>query len=295
MDTIGTAAAAVTGARHLRTARNGQDAVATWLGGREYAGTSTESSSNPTAHSVADIEAAGTARIPASLLGSPLAIAVVCDGCSSGASSEVGARLGATLFARALGARLRTGRSPADPSLWAAARADVLRAFTDLLERMPGDRTAAIHDHLLFTIVAAAVTRDAAAVWALGDGAYATGRTTRELGPFADNQPPYLAYDLLGRASDAHLEVVAPSCGSIVIATDGACDLADDRDFLARGGLSQFAQRTFVDHPDALRRHLAVLARGNERIDWDERRVVRTPAVLQDDCAIAVLRWEVMS
>ena len=30
-----------------------------------------------------------------------------------------------------------------------------------------------------------------------------------------------------------------------------------------------------------------------ERIDWDERRVVRTPAFLQDDCAIGVLRWSV--
>src|SRR6478735_8342872 len=105
MDTIETARAAVTGARHLRTARNGQDAVAVWLDGAD-----------------------------------PLAVAVVCDGCSSGASSEVGARLGA-------------GRSPADPSLWAAARAEVLCAFTDLLERMPGERAAAIHDHLLFTIV----------------------------------------------------------------------------------------------------------------------------------------------
>ena len=36
-----------------------------------------------------------------------------------------------------------------------------------------------------------------------------------------------------------------------------------------------------------LRRELALLARGDERIDWARARVVRTPAVLQDDCAIA--------
>jgi hypothetical protein len=46
----------------------------------------------------------------------------------------------------------------------------------------------------------------------------------------------------------------------------------------------------FFEHADALRRRLAILARPAERIDWAERRVVRAPAMLQDDCAIAMLR-----
>ena len=63
MDTVivNATAAAVTGARHQRSARNGQDAALAWCDG-------------------------------------DTAVAVVCDGCSSAASSEVGARLGATLF-----------------------------------------------------------------------------------------------------------------------------------------------------------------------------------------------------
>lgn len=250
MDTIEirAAAAAVTGARHLRWTKNGQDAAVAWTNG-------------------------------------DAAVAVVCDGCSSGASSEVGARLGVTLFARALIARLTAGERVCCPATWAAVRGDVVRALTELLERMPGDRATAIRDHFLFTIVAAAATRDDAAVWALGDGAYSLGETTRVLGPFADNAPPYLAYDLLGDARPAHFEIASPTCGAIVIATDGATELD--------GGLERFATHKFVDHPDALRRHLAVLARSPERIDWEERRVVRAPAMLQDDCAIGVLRWGV--
>ena len=60
-----------------------------------------------------------------------------------------------------------------------------------------------VHEHFLFTIVAAAVADDEVAVWAIGDGAYTiAGRDLiacppRVLGPFADNQPPYLGYDLL--------------------------------------------------------------------------------------------------
>lgn len=258
MNTIKTAVASVTGARHLRSARNGQDAAAVWREG-------------------------------------DAAVVVVCDGCSAGAFSEVGARLGASLFAGAVGAQLRAGRSPQDPTLWNAARSEVARALAELLERMPGDRIDVMREHFLFTVVAAAVSSDAAAVWAIGDGAYAIDGETCVLGPFAENQPPYLAYDLVGDPAEATLEVAAPVCRLIVVATDGANDLATDLDFVSRGGLVQFVEARFVEHPDSLRRYLAVCARAGERIDWEERHVVRTPAVLQDDCAIGVLTWEVAS
>jgi hypothetical protein len=249
------AAAAVTGARHLRAGRNGQDAAVAWLGA---AATST----------------AGDRE---------LGVVVVCDGCGSGPSSEVGARLGASLFAGVVAARLRAGESPADRSLWESARAETVRVLADLVERVAGDRVQAIHDCLLFTIVAGASTPGGAAVWALGDGAYSFGDRTRVLGPFDDNAPPYLGYDLLGEPRDARFETAPASCGAIVVATDGASDLEMQ--------LEAFAVRRFVEQPDALRRQLAVLARSHERIVWDERRVARTPARLQDDCAIAVLRW----
>jgi serine/threonine protein phosphatase PrpC len=243
MDTnkIRTATAAVTGARHARTGRNGQDAVASWIS-------------------------------------ADAAAVVVCDGCSSGASSEVGARLGASLVIHALATRITAGACAADPALWAAVRAEVVAVVAGLLERMPAAR--ALEDHFLFTIVAAAIDREHAVVWAIGDGMVRIDGRTRELGPFADNQPPYLAYDLVGSPAEATFEV-APA-GTVIVATDGAVELE----------LARFGDARFVDHPDALRRELAVLARTDDNIDWDTRRVVRTAAALQDDCAIGVLRWE---
>src|SRR5262245_25835130 len=139
---IGAASAAVTGARHRRAGRNGQDAAATWIG------------------------AAGR-----------LGAAVVCDGCSAGASSEVGARLGAELvIAAAARERAAGGRAGA---IWPAVEDHVLGALGRLADAMPGDRARAIHDHFLFTIVAAAFDGDQLAVWALGDGAYALGDRVR--------------------------------------------------------------------------------------------------------------------
>jgi hypothetical protein len=194
------------------------------------------------------------------------------------------------------------GERPGDPNMWTDVRVDVVRALAEVLERMPGDRTDIIREHFLFTVIAAAVSgregetsgREGemsgtqAAVWALGDGAYSFGDYTRVLGPFEDNAPPYLAYDLLGEARPAELAIASSARahprGAIVIATDGACDLDN--------GLEQFLAEKYVAHPDALRRQLAVLARTGERIDWDERRVVRAPAALQDDCAVGILRWD---
>lgn len=243
MNTIWARAAAVSGARHLRMARNGQDAAASWVG-----------------------DGAGAI--------------VVCDGCGSSPSSEVGARLGAQLVIAALAARLQAGDRPA--ALWNSVRTQVAAALRSLADAMPGGRAAAIREHFLFTIVAAAVQGDEACVWAIGDGAFAAGDRLWTLGPFEDNQPPYLAYDLLDMPQPARLEVVDADSGAMAVATDGVAEI----------GLSALLDDATLAHPDGLRRRLAVLARGGERIDWNARRVIRTPAVLQDDGAVAVLRWQ---
>lgn len=237
------AAAAVAGAHHRRTGRNGQDAAATWTG-----------------------PGAG--------------VAVVCDGCSAGAGSEVGARLGAELVIAAASRELARGARAG--AIWPAVQEHVAGTLGRLAAAMSGDRTRIVRDHFLFTIVAAAYAGDEVAVWALGDGAYALGGRARVLGPFPDNQPPYLAYTLLGDAPAPHLEVADARCGSVLVATDGAAELGLD----ALGPAD-----AHLRHPDALRRRLAVLARADERIDWDARRVERRPAALQDDGAVALLRW----
>jgi protein phosphatase 2C-like protein len=242
MDTK-SAGAAVIGARHARTGRNGQDAAAAWAAGDAGA-------------------------------------IVVCDGCSAGAHSEVGARLAAQVALWAIVNGLLQNLAPA--LVWDGVRGCLIRTLERLVEHLPGEREQAVHDQLLFTIVAAARRGDEVAVWAVGDGGYAIGARERVLGPFADNQPPYLAYELLGAKVADHLELADAGAGALVVGTDGACELGD---------LARFAERRFVEHPDALRRELVRCARPVERIDWDARRVERRPALLQDDGAVAVLRW----
>src|SRR5262245_61372108 len=101
MDTISgvrAASAAVTGAHHRRVGRNGQDAAAAWVG-----------------------EGAGAV--------------VVCDGCSAGGSSEVGARLGAELVIAAAARELAAGGRPS--AIWPAVQEHVLGALARLAAAMP--------------------------------------------------------------------------------------------------------------------------------------------------------------
>src|SRR5215468_1818686 len=104
MDTIVIASASVTGARHRRIGRNGQDAVASWVG-------------------------------------DGMAAVVVCDGCSAGAHSEVGARIGASLWIAALARRMRAGEWSA---MWSSVRGEVVATLASIIEAMPGDRALAI-------------------------------------------------------------------------------------------------------------------------------------------------------
>lgn len=238
MNTKGAASAAVTGARHLRVPRNGQDAAAAWVGDGRGA-------------------------------------VVVCDGCSAGTHSEVGARLVAQLVIAKLSRAQDIGED-----VFAQVRREVVAEIGRLVEAMPGDRLAALNDHFLCTIVSAAWCGDEVAVWALGDGAYAIGDRVTVLGPFEGNMPPYLAYDLLGEPQPAHY--VRARASAVLVATDGVAEIGVER-FLAFD--------RYLANPDALRRQLAIAARSTERVDFLERRIVRTPAALQDDGAIALARW----
>ena len=245
MYTIKAARGVTTGAEHRRAERPGQDAAVVRIDGSS-------------------------------------AVAVVCDGCGSTPHAHVGAELGARWWARAIMAALGAGADPA--TIWAAARTEVVARIAAACEALGGDPLVAIHDLFLFTVVAAAVSPAGAAVYAIGDGGYVLGERTTTLGPFADNQPPYVAYDLLGDPRAAVLATApAGAAGAALVATDGATAL--DLAALA-------ADAELVTHPDALRRRLALGARGTDRIDWDARRVVHTPALLRDDAAVAILRWE---
>jgi hypothetical protein len=246
MNTIEIAGGSVAGRAHVRLGRGSQDAMA-WRAGER-------------------------------------AIAVVCDGCSGGARSEVGAAIGARLWVAALAQRLDAGLDLDDEALWDGARDAVVARLDELAGAMHGPPAEKVSTHFLFTSVIAVWTDRQLAVRAIGDGAFAIDGELCALGPFDDNAPPYVGYAMLGEAPAWSASVRLATAERVLIATDGALAAA-------LGDLGALAQidRWFAN-PDALRRHLAVVNR--EELVWDAERgaIERRGAPLDDDATIVVMR-----
>jgi hypothetical protein len=185
---------------------------------------------------------------------------VVADGCGSGAHSELGARLGANLLAAALLGRLD---AIADPATWRAACDDLVARLAALVPVLGADPTAAISDHLLFTLLAAAVTAEGAIVMTIGDGVVIADDRV-EILEADDNAPAYLGYELCGPALPLTIRAL-PGARSLLLATDGARALLEHAGAPLPHGRGVVLDLTAVAaddrmfrHPDALRRRLAV-------------------------------------
>jgi hypothetical protein len=201
-------------------------------------------------------------------------VAVVCDGCGAGAHSEVGAKIGARLVAEAGARRLASEAGPAD--LLEQVRRDVLRRLRLFATGMSADASGpgaadafarTVLDHFLFTVVGAIVTRRWAATFSLGDGLVILNGERRLLGPFPENEPPYLAYALLTpsgeRPFEIHRQVPVDDARSVLLASDGAVDLEALADTAVHGREEAVGplSRYFANR-DMVRRRLAVVSRG---------------------------------
>lgn len=208
---------------------------------------------------------------------------IVTDGCSSGARSEVGARLGAAWLAELVSRRFApaelVSRRFADAAPTEAAR-DVTRALVRRLRVLArsiarcDDRgrgaidPRTVGDLLLFGFLAAVVSSTHAIVFGVGDGiVWVDGRTT-SIDPGPANAPAYAAYALLGATIEPRIHHLgaARDVGAIAVATDGADELVgpDSDPSLA----TLVGDDRLLANPSLLRKRLVVLSdRGRFRDD----------------------------
>lgn len=183
------AAGTVTGRDHLRAKRDGQDGCA--------------------------------------VLARPdLVAAVVTDGCSSGATSEVGARLGAAWIAALVEEAFRGANEESAPVAAQAVVTGLIARLRSLYATLPRE---AVGEMLLFGFLAAVVTRDAAIVFGIGDGTTSVDGKVTVIDPGPENAPTYAAYALLGANIAPRILFLGPRVDALAIATDGvdSATLAD--------------------------------------------------------------------
>ncbi|MGK3965021.1 protein phosphatase 2C domain-containing protein [Sorangium sp. So ce1667] len=230
--------------------------------------------------------------------------AVVCDGCGSGARSEVGAALGARLVTEQVLGALRRGGDIESPETWEEVRLGVLAPLRAMAGAMGGRLAEVVSTYFLFTAVGLAISGDTACAFSLGDGVIALGDELLRLGPFARNEPPYLAYGLLDRPPGGeaprftvHRAFPSIALRTALLGTDGALDLLESASQRLPGGggevgpLSTFWEDDrYFRNPDAVRRRLVLINRSVARPVWKEERMEREGGLLRDDTTLVIVR-----
>jgi len=231
----------------------------------------------------------------------PALVAVVTDGCGSGAHCEVGAQIGARLVVEQVLARLEAGDPLESHATWEKVRAAALAALAPMAKAMGGRLEETITDFFLFTVLGLAIAGGRAVIFGIGDGMVAIGDERLRIGPFSRNAPPYIAYGLVdeGPRFMIHRAFDTRDIDAIMLGTDGAADL----DMLSAellpgshqdetvGPLSKlWTEDRFFDNRDAMRRWLSLLNRGASRPAEEERRMTRRAGLLEDDTTLVVIR-----
>jgi hypothetical protein len=209
-------------------------------------------------------------------------------------------------------AATRIGSELPAEALLAEVAEEVISHLRSLAEAMstdgrgdagPGEATRyrrTVADYFLFTTVGVLVDHDAVTTFSLGDGLVIVNGERTRLGPFAENEPPYLGYALLDdvrapRTFELGQSVAASALDSLLIGTDGVLDLealADRRlgdDGGTVGPLRQFWEEDrFYRNPDMVRRRLLVIDR--DAAGSDGSLSAPRGGLLPDDTTLVVLR-----
>ena len=233
-------------------------------------------------------------------------IAVVCDGCSSSKHSEVGAQIGARLIVEVI-ARQISQLAQLD---WGKIEREMLERLESIAQTLAGGHSLPliIQEYFLFTVVGAVITPQETTIFSQGDGIIALNGQLKQLGPFPDNAPPYLAYKIcdgeaplgtcaLGEQLQIQHQLPTKKVESIALGTDGVNEpLAKEEHFLPGkekkvGAFPQFWQQDrYFQNPDALRRQLFLMNREVIKPDWHNQHLLRQGGLLPDDTTLIVIR-----
>jgi hypothetical protein len=224
----------------------------------------------------------------------PIAIAVVCDGCGSGRHSEVGAQWGARVALETI-AQAVDPETLDQPSVWEQIQRSLLDQLQSLLTSLGGNLRQTIRDYGLFTLVGAVLTPAGGVVFSLGDGLVIVDGVVSRLGPFPNNQPPYLAYGLLEDTAPFQVRSL-PAATAVLVGTDGVEDLlaAAANPLPGKsepvGPISQFWDDRYFTNPDQIRRRLTLINRDVLQPDWSTQQLSHHHGWLRDDTTFVVLR-----
>lgn len=223
---------------------------------------------------------------------------VVCDGCSDRRDSGVGSALLSRMFLSSVEEVLGRDGTIRPEQFAVHLNQKLLKKMEQVANALTSSGISFIQvmDELfLATIVGFVMRPTSTEIFACGDGLWALNGTVNKMGPFPENAPPYLAYNLRDQHSKNGLEVVTVlpthKVQTLLVGSDGCADLADV--------LPYTREDKYFTNPVLLSRELRQLNRENValrsdckgreatvRIDWEEKK-------LRDDTTLIAVRRKV--
>lgn len=205
-------------------------------------------------------------------------IAIVSDGCGSGASSEVGAKIAVAI----LGTLIRSCVLRGSLLSFERIRVQLLGSLSVLASSMGESFSKIVNDYFLFSLLGVVITKKKTYIFSCGDGMYRINDEEVVLGPFPNNAPPYIAYGLLGELAPSFLVTTYDTdcIKSVVLATDGFSYLKEHSSCFA----SWVKDDALFENKDALRRRISRI--NLERVSDG----LLIPGPLKDDFTVVLLR-----
>jgi len=237
-------------------------------------------------------------------------VGIICDGCSEGAHSEVGAWTAAELIAQGVATQAQrvfaTGASNLQPSFWKRILGDALAQIRVQALAMAGSGsvTEVVMNYFLFTLVGVLVTPERTWLFSVGDGVFVVNGETLPLPTFDRNEPPYPSYALIGSKFDNNPddlgikvfeELETARIQSLILGSDGLLEFASKsgsplpgRKELV-GPLTQFTEvERFFKINVAVRQRLALVNTPVSCVRNGELSI--SPGLVQDDMTLIALR-----
>jgi hypothetical protein len=215
-------------------------------------------------------------------------IGIICDGCSSGKQSEVGASLGAELFAESLNRQIQKTPEKDIGGLLESALSSMLKRISRIAKQMGGDFKESLTSYFLFTIVGIVITEKLTSAFVYGDGlAGFNGEITTYESP--GNAPAYPTYRLIPEIVDVENQkfsiqtIETTALENALIGSDGAEDL-----FSVDGPRIPLDDGLYFKNKDILRRRLALL--NQDRIEVRSETSVIRGGPLRDDTTLILIR-----
>jgi hypothetical protein len=231
--------------------------------------------------------------------------AIICDGCSSGKNSEVGAKLIARFAAEETIRLMQEEQVIFGSQILDRLSGSILGYMRESVEKFK-DPKMALEEMFLATIVGVIMNEWVTTVFSLGDGVISLNGEVLVIDE--NNAPNYLAYraypgaymiDEVKINFVVRQEVMTKDLQSLILASDGAQELIAKADreinILGKlekvGGLNQFEQEErYLKNPSLLQKRLCQLNTERMIIDWEEREVRKSEGILSDDTTIVLMR-----